>query len=291
MSTFAKLFAREEIALRQRRAIRLLSQVFCWSTVLISPGFAQTLGEITGEVRDPTDLAIEGAIVTATHRATGTRRISTSNSAGVYGLPSLQPGLYQIKVEKDAFRAFVHSDIELHVQQTVRVDFHLQIGSVTETVEVEAGQSFIATENATVGTVIGSRPIAEFPLNGRNYLQLVALSPNVSSGFPNSHLTGSITRQGGSRVEQHISIAGQREAFTHFTLDGVENTDVNFNTYVVLPSIDALQEFKVQSGVYPAEFGRQTGQVNVSTKSGTNHFHGSLFEFLRNDKLDGKAYA
>jgi hypothetical protein len=119
----------------------------------------------------------------------------------------------------------------------------------------------------------------------------VALSPNVTFGFPNSHLTGPITRQGGSRVELHISIAGQRDAFTRFTLDGVENTDVNFNTYVVLPSIDALQEFKVQSGVYPAEFGRQTGQVNVSTKSGTNQFHGSVFEFLRNDKLDAKAYA
>ncbi len=291
MSTLAKPYARlRETALRQRRAI-ILSGILCWSSAFILPGLAQTLGEITGEVWDPTDSTVPGATVTATHKTTATRRITASNSSGVYRLPSLQPGLYEVRVEKEGFRTLVHNEIELHVQQSARVDFHLQIGTVKETVEVAGGQSVIAMENATVGTVINSRPIADLPLNGRNYLQLVALSPNVTFGFPNSHLTGSISRQGGSRVEQHISIAGQRDAFTHFTLDGVENTDVNFNTYVVLPSIDALQEFKVQSGVYPAEFGRQTGQVNVSTKSGTNQFHGSLFEFLRNDKLDAKAYA
>src|SRR5206468_776755 len=98
-------------------------------------------------------------------------------------------------------------------------------------------------------------------------------------------------RQGGSRASQNIAVAGQRSSFNHFTLDGVENTDVNFNTYVILPSIDALQEFKVQTGIFPAEFGRATTQINASTKPGTNQFHGTLFEFLRNDKLDAKQYA
>src|SRR5437773_5095547 len=127
------------------------------------------------------------------------------------------------------------------------------------------------------------------PLNGRNFLQLTSLSPNVSYGFTTAGQEDQ--RQGGSRASQNIAVAGQRSAFNHFTLDGVENTDVNFNTYVILPSIDALQEFKVQTGIFPAEFGRATTQINASTKPGTNQFHGTLFEFLRNDKLDAKQYA
>ena len=131
--------------------------------------------------------------------------------------------------------------------------------------------------------------ITELPLNGRQYLNLVALSPNVNMLAPAAGQAGS--RQGGDRAEQAISAGGQRIMFDYYTLDGVNNTDPNFNTYVVLPSIDAIQEFKVQIGVYPAEFGHQSTQVNVLTKSGGNAYHGALFEFLRNDDLDAKPYA
>ena len=137
--------------------------------------------------------------------------------------------------------------------------------------------------------MIENKRIVELPLNGRNYLQLVSLAPNVSTGFSGQGQAGA--RQGGIRAAQTISVAGQRTNFNHYTLDGVENTDPNFNTFVVMPSIDALQEFKVQTGVYPAEFGRQTTQINVLTKSGTNQYHGTLFEFFRNDKLDATSYA
>ncbi|MGH9627742.1 MAG: hypothetical protein ACRD7E_05295, partial [Bryobacteraceae bacterium] len=147
----------------------------------------------------------------------------------------------------------------------------------------------LSTENATVGTVIENKRIVELPLNGRNYLQLVALAPNVSYGFPSAGQAGA--RQGGIRADQSISVGGMRSQFNRYTLDGVENTDPNFNTFVVLPSVDALQEFKVQTGVYPAEFGRGATQINVSTKPGTNDFHGTAFYFLRNDKLDAKNYA
>ena len=144
-------------------------------------------------------------------------------------------------------------------------------------------------ENATVGTVIENKGIVELPLNGRKYLNLVALSPNANTLSPASGQAGS--RQGGDRANQSISAGGQRIMFNYFTLDGVTNTDPNFNTYVVLPSIDALQEFKVQTGVYPAEFGHEATQINVLTKSGGNEYHGALFEFLRNDTLDAAPYS
>ncbi len=177
----------------------------------------------------------------------------------------------------------------MEVQQTVRLDFTLTVGQVSESITVEANAVQLQAENATVGTVIDNKRIIELPLNGRNYLQLVALTPNATTASPSAGQAGS--RQGGDRAGQSISVAGQRTMFNNFTLDGVNNTDPNFNTYVVLPSIDALQEFKVQTGVYPAEFGHEATQINVSTKSGGNAYHGALFEFLRNDKLDAKPYA
>src|SRR5213594_2177573 len=251
--------------------------------------YAQTQGEITGVVRDSSGAVVPGATVTVTNPATNASRTAISNEAGVYNFPALQPGMYNIKVEIGGFRTVTRNDVELQVQQTARIDFTLQVGAVTEVVEVIGGTTLMTTENATVGTVIENKRIVDLPLNGRNFLQLVSLSPNVSFGFSSPGQAGA--RQGGSRATQNISLSGQRSMFNRFTLDGVENTDVNFNTYVILPSIDALQEFKVQSGVFPAEFGRATTQINASTKPGTNQFHGTLFEFLRNDKLDAKQYA
>src|SRR5215470_10423773 len=177
--------------------------------------------------------------------------------------------------------------------------FSQTFGEITGEVKDEAGAIVVGakvtataiqlnTDDATVGTVIENRRIVDLPLNGRDYLQLVALSPNVSFGFANGGQSDS--RQGGSRANEQISVAGQRREFNYFTLDGVDNTDVNFNTYIIQPSIDALQEFKVQTGIYPAEFGRATTQINVSTKPGSNQYHGTVFEFLRNDVIDARPY-
>src|SRR5213594_2128711 len=268
---------------------RCLWSLLCILVLSVSPAPAQTDGSISGVIRDASGAVIPGAMVTVTNPATNQVRSAISNEAGVYNFPVLQPGKYNIKVELPGFRTITQNGVELQVQQSARLDFTLQVGDVSQTVEVEGTTALIATENATVGTVIENRRIVEMPLNGRNFLQLVALSPNVSYGFSDS--THAITRQGGQRAQQNISVAGQRSEFNHFTLDGVENTDVNFNTYVFLPSIDALQEFKVQTGIFPAEFGRATSQVNVSTKSGTNAYHGTLFEFFRNSKLDALDYS
>jgi len=249
---------------------------------------AQTFGEITGEVTDQSGAIAPNASVTATNTATNASRTTRTNEAGIYSFPALVPGPYQVKVEAPGFQSSVRSNIELQVQQTAKIDFTLVVGQAAQTVEVSSTALLLATESATVGTVIEQKSIVELPLNGRNFLQLVALSPNVTYGFaaPNNVQR----RQGGSRTEQNISIAGMRGTWNNYTLDGVQNTDVNFNLYIQLPSVDALQEFKVQSGIYPAEFGREAGQINVSTKSGTNDYHGTAFEFLRNSKLDAKPY-
>src|SRR6187455_3454363 len=256
--------------------------------LLGTPGYAQTLGTITGEVKDQSDSRIPGATVTAQNVATNAVRIQQSNEAGVYTFPAMPPGMYQVKAELQGFK-IQQNAVELHVEETLRVDFRLELGTLTETTEVIAATTLIATSNATVGTVIENRRIVELPLNGRNYLSLIALSPNVSAGFAGPGQAGD--RQGGSRASQQISISGQRREFNYYTLDGVDNTDVNFNTYIFLPSIDALEEFKVQTGIYSAEFGRAAGQVNVVTKSGSNAFHGTVFEFHRNDKFDARPYA
>lgn len=263
----------------------------CISVLLLScclPVGGQTLGEIVGEVVDSSGAVVQGASVTVTNLATNATRSVQTNEAGLYSFPSLVPGMYRVRVEMKGFKTTTRTDIELQVQQSARINFAMEVGAVTEAVEVSGTAAMLATEDATVGTVIDNRRIVELPLNGRNFLQLVSLSPNVTFGFATPGQAGG--RQGGDRTSQNISLMGMRGTWNRYSLDGVENTDVNFNLYVVLPSIDALQEFKVQSGIYPAEFGRAASQINVSTKSGGNVFHGSLFEFMRNDKLDAKQY-
>jgi len=266
-------------------------RVLCVLTLALligAPVWGQTLSEIVGEVKDASGAVIPGANVTVTNTATNTSRSVVTNEAGLYAFPALVPGPYRLRVEASGFKTINRGDIELQVQQTARLDFTMEVGQVTETIEVAGSAQMMATENATVGTVIENRRIVELPLNGRNFLQLVSLSPNVTYGFATPGQASA--RQGGSRANQNISLMGMRGTWNRYTLDGVENTDVNFNLYVLLPSIDALQEFKVQSGIYPAEFGRAASQINVSTKPGGNEFHGSLFEFMRNNKLDARQY-
>ncbi len=248
----------------------------------------QTLGEITGEVKDPSGASAPNAVVTATNAATNVARTTSTNTSGIYSFPGLIPGVYQVKVVVTGFETMVKTNIELQVQQTARIDFTLSVGQATQTIEVAANGALLTTESATFGTVIEERRIVELPLNGRNFFSLVALSPGVTFGFtPAAQAAG---RQGGSRSTLTMSLSGARATWNNYTLDGISNTDVNFNLYVVLPSVDAIQEFKVQSGIYPAEFGRAAGQINVSTKPGTNAYHGTLFEFLRNDAFDARNY-
>ena len=249
---------------------------------------AQTFGEFTGRVSDATGAVIAGAKVTITNTATNVARETETNESGNYTVPFVNPGVYDLQAETDGFKAALQENWTLQVGDVARVDFTLEIGVVTEVVEVEAGAQMLQTSSTALGTVIEQQRIVDLPINGRNYLNLVKLSPNVAAEMGAGGQANS--RQGGERANQAISVSGQRQQYNRFTLDGVENTDPNFNTFVVRPSVDALQEFKVQTGVYSAEYGKSTSQINVTTRAGTNEFHGSVFEFLRNDKIQARPW-
>ena len=245
-------------------------------------------GVITGSVTDSTGAVVPGATVTLTNLSTNNQRVVESNEAGAYTLPSLPPGTYDLRVESEGFSAQERSNINLQVGQTARLDFALQVGEVTEVVEVVGGAPVLDSETTELGTVIENKRILELPLNGRNYLQLASLIPGATSDGPAS--SQGQQRMGGSRNGFALNVAGQRVHYNHYSLDGIENTDPNFNTYLFLPNLDILQEFKVEAGLFSAEYGRAIAQVNVSTKGGGNEFHGSAYNFLRNAEMDAKNY-
>ncbi|MGC2400524.1 MAG: TonB-dependent receptor [Acidobacteriaceae bacterium] len=249
--------------------------------------YSQQTGEVTGTVIDAAGALVAGATVTATNTATQQVRAVTSNDTGTYTIPYLQPGLYDLKTEKSGFKIIDHPNVQVQIGEVARIDFRMEVGSVSQNVVVNTAEPLLTTESVSLGTVVGAQQITGLPLNGRDYLDLVALTPNVVAEAPS---TGSSGLQGGVRSAEAIAIAGQRLEFNHYTLDGVENTDPNFNSYIIHPSIDAIQEFRVQTGVYSAEFGEGASQINATTKSGTNAYHFVAFEFLRNDVFDAKEW-
>ncbi|MEX2261370.1 MAG: TonB-dependent receptor [Bryobacteraceae bacterium] len=248
---------------------------------------AQNFGEITGTVADSTGAVMARVTVTVVNSATNQVRTAVTNETGNYSVPFLVPGPYDIRAETAGFRAETRTGVILQVGAVARINFALQVGEVTQQIEITAGAPLMVTESTALGTVIENKRIIELPLNGRDPLQLIALSTNVTV---EGGAGGGGGLQGGARTGASYSIAGQRLEFNRYTLDGVENTDPNFNSYIINPSVDALQEFKVQSGVYSAEFGRATSQVSATTKSGSNQFHGAAFEFLRNSAFDAREW-
>jgi Carboxypeptidase regulatory-like domain len=269
---------------------KLYLSVLLGVVVLVAPSFGQTFGQISGVVYDSTGAVVPGVTITVTNPQTNFTRTAVSNESGYYNFPALPPELYNVKAEIAGFQSEVRNSVQLQVQQTARIDFRLSVGSVNETVQVEGGAPLLNTENATVGTVIEQKRIEDLPINGRSFISLIALSPNVTSGQTSVGGFAGI-RGGSARGDVSIAVAGNRREYNYYTLDGVSNTEVDFNTYAFLPSIDALQEFKVQTGIYSAEFGREVSQINVSTRGGTNAYHGTVFEFLRNNALDARPYA
>ena len=283
---------------RVRRTFELLRRCsvslacFIFGLVLVTSTAAslsaQTAGQITGHVSDPSGAAVPSATITLKNVATSAVRTTVTTAAGDYTFGAVPPGVYDVQAAKSGFKTATTPNVQLSVQQSLLLNFTLEIGATTQEVTVTATGALLQSSDSSLGTVIENQAISQLPLNGRNYLGLAALSANVNTHSPSAGQAGS--RLGGDRASQSISVGGQRIMYDHYTLDGVDNTDPDFNTYIVLPSIDAVQEFKVQTGVYPAQFGFQATQINVVTKSGTNSFHGSVFEFLRNDTVDALDY-
>src|SRR5262245_64294018 len=253
------------------------------------PVHAQTpSGEISGTVVDSSGLSVPGATITLTNPATNVTRVVQTNEVGLYVISAIPPGTYDLKAELTGFQTVERKGIVVQVGSANRLAFTMDVGNLSETLEVVAHSPLIQTENAAISTVIENRAIVELPLNGRNYLQLASLIPGATTNGPSS--SQGKQRMGGQRNSFALNVAGQRVHYNHYSLDGVDNTDLNFNSYLLLPSVDALQEFNVVAGLFDAEYGRAIAQVNASTKSGTNQFHGTVFEFARNSALDAKNY-
>jgi Carboxypeptidase regulatory-like domain/TonB dependent receptor len=248
-----------------------------------SPLFASgPTGTITGTITDPSGAVVPKARVIVRNEGTNATRDAETNEDGDYTVALLPPGHYFVAVESKGFRRSVIHEVGLNVDQTVRLDFALQVGATAEEVSVTETPPIVQTDTSTLGQVVNNRLVQDLPLNERNFLNFALL-------VPGSHLPAEGSEnstQGGA-----ISVNGAREQSNNFLLDGVDNNDPYINQYVALPSIDAIQEFKVQSSNYSAEFGHGAGaQVNVILKSGANQFHGSLFEFFRNRHMDAKNF-
>ena len=257
-------------------------------TTIAVPTVAQEVSAgITGRITDPSGAAIVGATVTATEVDRRTVWPTATSAEGVYALPRLRAGIYEIKVEAKGFRTAVRAGIRLEINQRARLDIQMELGAVTERVEITGAPPLLQTEKTEVGSVISGNTNVSLPLNGRNFINLTLLAPGVTTPDPATFASGQRTGGGGRPY-----VNGNREQGNNFLLDGVDNNHqaANFTSYQ--PNVDAIQEFKMITNNASAEFGNfQGGIINVTLKSGTNALHGSLFEFLRNDKLNANNWA
>ncbi len=247
-----------------------------------------TTGTILGTVHDNTGAAVVGAQVVITEVTKGTRQVYQTDDTGSYNAPFLIPGSYEVSVEQQGFKREVRSGITLQVDQKARIDLMLSLGTVSETVTVTEAAPLVRSTSAEVGDVVEQRAVRELPLNGRNFAQLVYLAPGVTQGQQGENLSGASTFN--PRAASNFNALGSQANTNAWLVDGIDNNEYTFNTVIVQPSVESVREFKVLTGTYSAEFGRGAGVVSVSTNSGANEIHGSLFEFLRNDKLDARNY-
>lgn len=265
------------------RSIRLLA--FIAATSLLAVGQVTT-GTILGTVTDNSGAAVSDAAVTITEVNKNTTTRTKTDESGGFNAPFLVPGTYTVSVEKDGFKRGVQQNLLLEVDQKARADFQLSVGSVSETIEVTASAPLVRSESAELGEVIGTRAVRELPLNGRNFAQLVYLNPGVTPGQAGENLSGASTFN--PRGPSNFNALGSRANTNAWLVDGIDNNEFTFNTVVVAPSVESVREFKTLTGVFSAEFGRGAGVVSISTQSGSNDFHGNVFEFHRNHVLDAR---
>lgn len=276
-----------------------LPQIALLVVLLALPLIAQSPnGTINGLVLDPSNKVIAGADVLVIDDVTGVRYSSKTNGEGIYVVPNLPPGPYRLQVSKVGFKTLIKPDIVLNVQDALSINFTLPVGAVFETVTVEGGAPLVNTESASVSTVVDHKYVENMPLNGRSFQDLILLTPGVVTNSPQAGVSIGVTGE--------FSVNGQRTESNYYTVDGVS---ANTGTYALstnaggvsgslpastalgttqgLVSVDALEEFRVQSSTYSAEYGRSPGgQFSFATRSGTNQWHGTAFNYLRNDFFD-----
>lgn len=284
--------------------MKIVRQVFAClaaAMVIISiasfPVFSSTSATITGRVTDSQGLVVPGAQVQATNILTNISYAGETNEDGLYRISNLPPGEYRVIVQKQGFASIAKPGVELHVQDIITLNFSMQVGSVTQTITVEGGAPLLQIESAGVGTVVDRQFVENIPLNGRTFQSLLSLTPGIV-------ITPALSASSGGSGQ--FTVNGQRSDANSFMVDGVSanigtspgsfaGAQVSGNlpgltalgTTQSLVSVDAMQEFRVQTSTYSAEFGRQPGgQISIVTRSGTNEFHGSLFDYLRNDIFD-----
>jgi len=259
-----------------------IHRLICIIFILATPALAQT-AQVTGRVVDSSGAVVNDAQVSLTNQANGLKRETVTNSEGYYTIPLVQPGKYEMRVQRDGFKPVVRSNVVLNVEQVARIDFSLEAGGLSETINITSDTPLLNKETSSVGQVVDNKTVVTLPLNGRNYSQLAVLAPGAT---PNP----------GSRTADGFSLNGNRLFQNSFQVDGADNNNYIFGvdtntTQALRPSVDAIQEFKVETANYSAEYGRASGGViSVAIKSGTNQFHGSAFEFLRNDALDANNF-
>ncbi len=265
----------------------MIRVTFCFlaaAACLLPQGGEST--EILGIVQDATGAVVPEVEITATNVATGQIRKVTTGQSGTYVFSLMRPGDYTMRADKQGFRPEVRSGLTLQLNQKARVDFTLQVGAVTESIEVSAAGVILNTDDATIGNVVEQRRVTDLPLNGRNFANLAGLMPGVIKGVSSN------TNQYG-RSDSAIAVAanGIRENQGQVLFDGVSTAWNINNATFFKPSIEAIEEFKVHAATYSAEYGHNAGaQVEVLTRSGTNELHGALFEFVRNNDFDARNY-
>jgi hypothetical protein len=246
-------------------------------------------GTILGAITDSSGAVMPGVTVTLTNAGTGLVRAVTTDSNGEYTAPSLPTGRYAVRAELPGFKTVTMPDVDLGVDMRMRINVKLEIGAVEESVTVTGSSPLVQTSSSELGTTVAEEQIKTLPLNGRNFVNLTRTVPGVVRGIPGANIDGA-----GSlawRASASFSANGQRPRDNNYMLDGVDNNETWLQTVVLFPSVDALDEFKLQTSTYSAEFGRSLGGVvNLQIKSGTNALHGSGFEFMRNDALDANNF-
>ncbi len=254
--------------------------------------YGQASGSFSGTVSDKTGSVVSGASVKATAQGTGVVRESKTDDTGHYLMPLLPVGEYTLRVDSQGFASVEQKDVRLQVDEHRELDFTLTPASVTSTVEVSATEVAVQTSNPSLGQVITSEQVAQLPLNGRDFVQLATLIPGTTQETnPNSFFNGGPSSEVSTRGTYSLSVGGSRAQSTDWLLDGNDNNELTGGGIAILPSIDAIHEFKVLTYNYSAEYGTRAGPtVLVTTKSGSNQIHGSLFEFFRNTKLDARSY-